>query len=74
MERTRVKMARLAKTVESEFPGMGFAVFIFPFHTTGDANYISNAHRKDMVTALREKANIFEKQMEKESYADEDRN
>ena len=38
---------------------LGFAVFVFEFGKPGIANYISNAPREDMITALEEKAKIF---------------
>lgn len=45
-------------------PKYGFAVFVFPFNIPETANYISNASRKDMIKALREKADILEKKLD----------
>ena len=40
----------------------GFMVMVFPFGDNPDrvAHYISNCDRKDMIKALREKANVLE--------------
>lgn len=40
--------------------GYGFVVLVFPFGEPGVANYISNGSREDMITALREKADVLE--------------
>jgi len=39
---------------------MGFALLVFDFGRPGVSNYISNAERGDMVTALRECADRLE--------------
>ncbi|KXU94193.1 hypothetical protein CR51_27365 [Caballeronia megalochromosomata] len=43
-------------TILSEvFKGCGFALLVFDFNTTsGHMNYLSNAHRGDMIRALQE--------------------
>ena len=33
---------------------MGFALFVFPFGTGGKTDYISNAHREDMIMFIEE--------------------
>lgn len=50
----------LAAGIEQIFPGMGFAVIMFDFGAPGVSNYISNAQRSDMITALRETADRIE--------------
>jgi len=44
-----------------EFGKMGFALIIFEFNCPGISNYVSNAKRGDMITALRETADRLEK-------------
>ena len=41
---------------------LGFALFIFEFNAPGRANYISNANRADMITAMKETHARFEGQ------------
>jgi hypothetical protein len=40
---------------------MGFALIVFEFHKPGISDYVSNAEREQMVTALRESADRLEK-------------
>lgn len=61
---TANKMRKIGKLVQDEVPGMGFAVFVFPFHEGGISNYISNAERKDMITMLEETLERFKKQQD----------
>lgn len=70
-ETYRAQMKALAETIDEFFNGprkgndrkVGFAVLVFEF---GDAiskdriNYISNANRKDMITAMKELVARFE--------------
>ncbi len=35
-------------------PGWGFCLLVFQFGPEGNTNYISNAHREDMIKALEE--------------------
>lgn len=55
-------MRRLATIVSGVIgKDYGFMIMVFPFHsTTGTANYISNAKREQMISVLREKADILE--------------
>lgn len=48
------QMRDLADKIQKEIPGLGFALFVFEFHNSGMSNYISNAQREDMITALKE--------------------
>lgn len=48
------QMRNLADKIQQEIPGLGFALFVFEFHTPGMANYISNSQREDMIAALKE--------------------
>jgi hypothetical protein len=41
----------------------GFMLLVFPFGG-GPAHYISNSSRKDMIKALREKADVLEAKMD----------
>lgn len=56
-----VKMGELGRVIQDTIPGLGFAVFVFEFHSSGMINYISNAERKDMIQALKETYERFEK-------------
>ena len=47
-------MRKLGRRIQKEIPGLGFAVFVFEFHTAGMSNYISNAQREDMIRAMEE--------------------
>ena len=48
-------MQKMAESVYKMLPkDFGFAIIVFPFKTLGEANYISNANRTDMIKALRE--------------------
>ena len=53
------KMRSLATSIQNQIPNVGFALFVFDFHTPGIANYISNASREDMIIALEEKVKRF---------------
>ncbi|WP_439572606.1 hypothetical protein [Phreatobacter sp.] len=46
------------KRLEAIFPGHGLALLVFDFNKieAGRMNWVSNAHRADMVAALREMA------------------
>lgn len=46
--------------IENQFGKMGFALIIFEFNQPGISNYVSNAQRDDMITALRETADRLE--------------
>lgn len=59
----RAKMQAVAEVLGETFPGQGFTLLVFDFDPTGPVakrsgqprmNYISNASREDMVTAMRE--------------------
>lgn len=51
----RAQANRIGALLAGTFPGMGFALLIFPFGgDDGRMNYISNADRPDMVKALEE--------------------
>lgn len=64
VERHREQMAAVAEVLDELFNGkakgpdrqIGFAVLVFPFGATegGRVNYISNADREDMLTAMKE--------------------
>lgn len=56
------KMRQLAGILSDELKGLGFALFVFEFKAPGIANYISNAQREDMITALEEKLKRFKNQ------------
>jgi hypothetical protein len=53
------KMRDLATQIQNQVPGLGFALFVFELGKPGIANYISNAHRDDMIIALEEKIKIL---------------
>lgn len=55
------QMRNLANLIQPQINGLGFALLVFPFNEPGMSNYISNAERKDMIKALREAADRFEK-------------
>lgn len=47
------KMRDLAQGLKKELPGWGFALIVFKFDDAcGMSNYISNARREDMISAL----------------------
>ena len=48
------KMREAATILQDHFPGMGFCLLVFEFNKTGLSNYISNAQREDMITAMKE--------------------
>jgi hypothetical protein len=57
-------LSEIANSVEGAineiFGKMGFALLIFDLKKPGIGNYVSNAERADMITALRETANRLE--------------
>ena len=69
-EAYREKMNNLAALLDGAFNGesverkVGFVLLCFEFGKEGRCNYISNAERKDMVTALKEVVARFEGQAE----------
>lgn len=49
------KMRVIAQMLEHMLgKGVGFTLLVFPINSTGRMSYISNAKRKDMMTALRD--------------------
>ena len=46
------KMRDLAAMIRKQIPGVGFTLLVFPFNEAGQANYISNAQRCDMIKEL----------------------
>lgn len=54
------KMRDLAAMVKAEIPGFGFAIMVFDFNAPGIGNYVSNAQRDDMITALKETTSRLE--------------
>ena len=51
------QMRDLADMLSEQIPGLGFAVIVFKFKDPGMSNYVSNAQREDMITALEETLN-----------------
>ena len=50
-------LKKIAKLIEKELPGLGFALVVFEFgKTEKGGNYVSNAERPDMIQALFETA------------------
>ena len=56
-----LKMNQVARVIQEALPGLGFALFVFQFNVVGVANYISNANRESMITALEETLSRFKK-------------
>jgi hypothetical protein len=56
-EVTGKEMREMGLLLQALLPELGWALLVFPFHEPGVSNYIANAQREDMVTALREAAN-----------------
>ena len=56
-EVTGKEMREMGLLLQALLPDLGWALLVFPFHEPGVSNYIANAQREDMVTALREAAN-----------------
>ncbi len=55
-------MRNMGDAVKKFLPeDFGFALIVFPFDTPGTSNYVSNAERTSMITALRETADRLEK-------------
>lgn len=52
---------------DSEERKNGFVLLIFPFHVQGRANYISNAHRDDVLVMLKGQVQMFEELKQKRS-------
>jgi hypothetical protein len=59
------KIRQLGKQIADQTKGQGFCLLVFPFHTGGMSNYITNANRHDMIKALFETA---EKLMDGEDF------
>lgn len=53
--------AGINDVLTEQFGGKGFALIVFEFAKPGISNYISNAKRADMITALRETADRLER-------------
>jgi len=60
-EENRKKLNEAGQAIDNLFPGLGFCVLIFDFNESGTSIYISNARRIDMIKALRETADRFER-------------
>lgn len=67
---TERKLQRVAKHLQQEFPGLGFALIVFPFEEQTWSTYVSNAQRPDMIKALREAAVRLELRMDNPPGAD----
>ena len=61
VRQTEEQMRLFADLLSMHLRGWGFALLVFPFGDPGISNYISNAQRGDMITALREAADRLEK-------------
>lgn len=48
------EMRQLGRKIQTEIPGLGFAIVVFEPNHPGMANYLSNAQRSDMIKALEE--------------------
>lgn len=57
---TAATMNDIGNAIKLRVPGLGFCVVVFPLDRPGNANYVSNAHREDMVEALRRAADNLE--------------
>jgi hypothetical protein len=53
-DRYRLLMQGLAAALSEVLPNSGFALLVFDFADPGKVNYISNAHRPDMLAAMKE--------------------
>lgn len=54
-------MKDVGEAISYTFPGLGFALLVFELNdANGHADYISNAHRGDMIKFLRETADRLE--------------
>ena len=65
-QRTRrgmeAKAREIGRLIGAGMPkGWGFALLLFEFGPGGNASYISNAERADMIHALREQADVLER-------------
>lgn len=49
-------MRQIAKKIDKELGGLGFALVVYEFGKPGMSNYISNGNREDMIKALYETA------------------
>ena len=47
-------MNAVAAALKEAFPELGFCLLVFEFGDKGRMNYISNAHRADMLIAMKE--------------------
>ena len=52
--------ANIHGALKEYFPNSGFALIVFPFNKPGLCNYISDAGRDSMITALKETVKKFE--------------
>lgn len=50
------KVKEVGRMIKNQIPGLGFALLIFEFNKPGQCNYLSNADRSDMITAMFETA------------------
>jgi hypothetical protein len=50
----RAAMNSVGDMLSEAFEGRGFALLVFDFGPDGTMNYISNAHRGDMLNVMRE--------------------
>ena len=70
-------MHAMGRAIDETFNGdargedkkVGFVLMLFEFNDKGRCNYISNAHRADVVTLLKEQIKRFEGQPEAEGHA-----
>lgn len=53
-EQHRKVMNEVAHLLDQCFKGFGFTLLVFDWGDKGRMNYISNARREDMLTAMRE--------------------
>lgn len=53
-EQHRYAMNEIGKVLAEVFEGYGFCLLVFDMNKTGRMNYLSNAARGDMVTAMKE--------------------
>jgi hypothetical protein len=60
IKETEELMKAAGEALGETFENLGFALLVFPFNEPGVSNYVSNAEREDMITALREAANRLE--------------
>ncbi len=56
----KLQMQNLGDLIQDHIKGLGFVLFVFPFHNSGISNYISNGQRKDIINLLKETLERFE--------------